>query len=224
MKLDERITRRLKELVELGERVLATKKLVNIDPRNVVAMVDEQLAHRWSASTHSLLASVFGEQSDYYQGFSAIFQDPHRRIFEAQVRRGQGILLGAQSEYLDGGIFKVRHLVEAELFDDMLSQADHLHEHSYYQAAAVIAGAVLEDTLRKMCQRANIALPDRPKVDSMNADLARQDVYDKLVQKQVTVWADLRNKAAHGEWDKFRSEDVEAMLRDVRRFVSERLP
>ncbi len=53
----------------------------------------------------------------------------------------------------------------------------------------------------------------------MNADLAKQGVYNKLTQKRITALADIRNKAAHGEWDKFTKSDVEDMLRDVRQFM-----
>ena len=58
-----------------------------------------------------------------------------------------------------------------------------------------------------------------PKMDTMNADLAKQGVYNKLMQKRITMLADIRNKAAHGEWDKFTKADVEDMLRGVRQFM-----
>lgn len=64
-----------------------------------------------------------------------------------------------------------------------------------------------------------MSLPAKPKLDTMNAELAKQGVYNKLAQKQVTWLADIRNKAAHGEWDKFTKADVEDMLRGVRQFM-----
>jgi hypothetical protein len=59
----------------------------------------------------------------------------------------------------------------------------------------------------------------KPKLDTMNADLAKQSVYNKLTQKRITALADIRNKAAHGEWDEFTKADVEDMLRGVRQFM-----
>jgi hypothetical protein len=53
----------------------------------------------------------------------------------------------------------------------------------------------------------------------MNAALAKSGAYNKLTQKRVTILADIRNKAAHGEWDEFTATDVENMLRDVRQFM-----
>jgi hypothetical protein len=53
----------------------------------------------------------------------------------------------------------------------------------------------------------------------MNDQLAKKKVYGALEHKQVGVWAHVRNKAAHGDWSEFKESDVEAMLRDVPRFL-----
>ena len=55
----------------------------------------------------------------------------------------------------------------------------------------------------------------------MNAELGKAGVYTKLVQKRVTALADLRNKAAHGQWDQFCRSDVEEMIPAVRRIMEE---
>jgi uncharacterized protein (UPF0332 family) len=110
-------------------------------------------------------------------------------------------------------------LIEAEVFDDFLEQAEHLLGSSYYQPAVVVIGSVLEDGLRKLCLKHEIPLPAKPMLDTMNADLAKRGVYNKLTQKRVTALADIRNKAAHGEWDEFTKHDVEDMLRSVRQFM-----
>jgi hypothetical protein len=67
---------------------------------------------------------------------------------------------------------------------------------THARAAAVVAGVVLETTLRKLCGDNNIAVG---KLDKMNADLAKATVYDKLVQKDITWLAGIRNNAAHGD-------------------------
>jgi hypothetical protein len=60
-------------------------------------------------------------------------------------------------------------------------------------------------------------------MDKMNADLARAGIFNRLVQKQLTARADIRNSAAHGRADQFTRDDVSRMIRDVRRFVTDRL-
>lgn len=123
----------------------------------------------------------------------------------------------------DGGhLANIRGLVRAEVFVELIDQAQHLLDEGYYQPSAVVVGAVLEDHLRKLCAKhPAITLPSKPKLDAMNADLARAGEYGVLVQKQVTVWADVRNKAAHGKWNEFARADVESMLRGILRFLNE---
>ena len=94
-------------------------------------------------------------------------------------------------------------------------------------AAAVIIGAVLEDSLRKLSERHDLPIENssgRPLTrDPLNVAMAREDVYNKLVQKQITTWAHIRNKAAHGEYSEYNSDQVQMMLLFVQNFAAEYL-
>lgn len=82
------------------------------------------------------------------------------------------------------------------MFGDLLEQSEHLLEQGYYQAAAVLAGGILEDSLRKLCQTHGVSIPAKPKIDAMNSELTKKGIYSVLVQKRITWLADIRNKAA----------------------------
>ena len=169
MNADEKILNRLKELIEAGERVLATQH----GPGEMVIgddLVDTQLAYQWSTSVQSLLARVFGRDSEHYRNFVA---QAGAHLTFSPVYHGQGILKAAKDDYENGHIFELRRLVEAEVFDDFLEQAQYLLDSGYHQAAAVVAGCVLEDGLRKLCAARGIAVPTHSKLDAMNADLAQ---------------------------------------------------
>jgi hypothetical protein len=219
MNADEKIHKRLAELIEMGERVLATRS----DPGpNVIGddRVDTQLAYQWATSVQNLLARVFGQASEHYKNFTAQVGD---HLSFSPTYRAQGILKAAEDDHDKGQLFEIRRLVEAELLDDFLEQAEHLLGSGYYQPAAVVAGCVLEDRLRKLCGQHGIALPPKPKLDAMNAELAKAGVYSKLVHKRVTTLADLRNKAAHGQWSEFSQDDVKEMIQAVRRLMEQHL-
>jgi hypothetical protein len=134
-----------------------------------------------------------------------------------------GILKAAHQDYEDGFLVELRRLVRADLLDDFLSQAEMLLNQGYHIAAASLSGAVLEDTLRKLCDVNSITYPDKTKIDTLNVELAKKDIYDKLIQKEITAKADLRNNADHGKFAEVREADVKDMVRWVRRFVTERL-
>ena len=89
-----------------------------------------------------------------------------------------------------------------------------------------MAGSVLEEHLRQLCQKhdipTEITKPGRPqpkKADALNADLAKKEVYSKLDQKHVTAWLDLRNKAAHGKYQEYTKEQVSLMLQSLSDFL-----
>jgi hypothetical protein len=51
--------------------------------------------------------------------------------------------------------------------------AEHFLESGYKDPTAVMTGGVLEEHLRKLCGKHGVALPPKPKLDTMNAALAR---------------------------------------------------
>jgi hypothetical protein len=57
------------------------------------------------------------------------------------------------------------------------------------------------------------------KAESLNADLVRAGKYTVSEQKQVTVWLDLRNKAAQGKYSEYVKQQVGLMLDGVRDFI-----
>jgi hypothetical protein len=217
MKIDEKIVDRLNNLISNSNDVINTK----YDVEGIIdfdgSRVDREKAHQWAVSCLNLLKRVFGEESDHYQKFNEIYS---KFNYLWAVKTGLGILKAAKDDYENGYLFDTRVLIEAEVFNEFLEQAEHLLNQGYDQPAAAIAGSVLEDGLRKLCTKYAIVLSAKPKLDTMNADLAKAGVYNLLKQKQITALADLRNKAAHGLGG-FTKEDVEGMIRDVRRFMED---
>ena len=216
--LDQSIVEGLDELIQFGEEVKRSEYVGSIDGKAVVGdpHVNSELAYQWATSCLNLLDKVFGNASVHYRNFEA--QLPKLSRY-GPVSRGLGVLKAAKDDYEQGFLFETRVLIEAEVFDDFLEQAKHLIESDYYQPAAVVIGSVLEDGLRKLCTRNEVALSAKPKLDTMNAELTKQGVYNKLMRKRITFLADIRNKAAHGGWDQFAKADVEDMLGSVRQFM-----
>lgn len=215
MKIDTKILKRIDELIKLGEEVLSTKKS---PPRNVItdSYVNSELAHQWATSVQNLLVRVFGIDSEHYKNFT---KATSKRLSYSPAKQALGILKAAKDDYEHGYLFDMKRLIEAEVFDDFLEQANSLILAGYFQPSAVVIGAVLEDGLRKLCNSHGITLSAKPKLDGMNSDLAKAGVYNKLTQKKITALADIRNSAAHGKWTEFNKDDVEQMLAWVSQFM-----
>ncbi len=144
------------------------------------------------------------------------------------VRRMAGMLTALRADYAADRLYTISELAHAELFDDLLEMATHLLEQNYKDAAAVTAGAVLEEHLRKLCARHSIATTfvdkagkaQPKKLDVMNADLAKAGVYNTIEQKDITTQAGIRNAAAHGQYHEYDVGQVQRMIVAIRSFIA----
>jgi hypothetical protein len=136
----------------------------------------------------------------------------------------RGILGALRSDYEAGNLRSVIELVHADIFADFLDMADYLLQQGYKDPAAVVVGSVLEEHLRKLCDKHGIPVVQAggapKKADSLNSELAAAAVYSKLDHKNVTAWLDLRNKAAHGKYSDYTKEQTALTLQGVRDFAS----
>lgn len=213
MRIDDKIMDRFNELIATGENLLTSSSLSS--DADVI-----EKAHQWIASSQNLLARVLGEKSEHYKNFLAKVSGK-KTLLSFIIPPMRGILKAAKEDYEKDYLFNVRYLITADIFEDLLEQSEHLVKHGYFQPATVLAGCVLEDGLRKLCRRNKIICSSSRGIDKMAIALVKEGVFPKLVQKQIQVLADLRNKAAHGEWDKFKKEDTIRMIQDVRRIMTE---
>ena len=100
--------------------------------------------------------------------------------------------------------------------------AEHLLDRGYKDPAVVLAGGVLEQHLRRLCQHRSIPIDvdGKPKsADLLNSELCKAGVYDKMDQKSVTSWQELRNRAAHGDYLSYEAERVKLLILGVRDFT-----
>lgn len=134
-----------------------------------------------------------------------------------------GIAVGLRDDIQAGWTESVVELVHADTYGNYLEMADGLLGQGYKDPAAVITGTTLEVHVRALCVKHSIPtdVAGKPKkADTMNADLKKAGVYDGLVQKQVTAWMDLRNKAAHGNYADYDEKQVRLFIDGVRDFMT----
>jgi len=168
----------------------------------------------WSIKVKTLLRNACGEDSEHYKMFVRV--EGVAKNYLDKFHSLNAVFRAAKEDYNGGYLTTVRNLVQAELFDTELEQATELLESGYKLAAAVIAGVVLETGLRELSERNDLP---HAVIDKMNTELARKGVYGKLIQKQVTALAHIRNSAAHGKPDEFDEQQVEGMIRNVGDFL-----
>jgi len=220
MKIQELIKQNYEKLIKEGRQMLDA---AGWDGDNYSNHPPQNEYFRFRTESMNLIRRSCGQDSDHYQGLKQIADDKAMSVNSFYLVHCFGILEAAQRDFEGGILFDMRSLVSAEILGDFIEQAEVLLEAGYYVPAASLAGAVLEDALRKLCEKNDIKFTSPTKIDRLNADLARADVYDKLVQKRITALADIRNNADHGHPDKFVKDDVEDMVKWVRSFSADYL-
>lgn len=120
---------------------------------------------------------------------------------EAQV---QAVLAALREDVSSGRLLQFEERVHADVYGDLLTQAEGLHsDGGFHRAATVLAGAALEEHIRLLALKHNTGttMPDgSPKKASvMNADLKKAGIYTETQRAIVEGWQKLRNDAAHGK-------------------------
>ncbi|WP_151745044.1 HEPN domain-containing protein [Acinetobacter calcoaceticus] len=176
----------------------------------------QALYSEWIIKAQNILLLACGDNSIHFAAFkrqlSGSSDTPKR------LRQLIPILNAAYDDLKNGFLITFKQIVQAEVFDSELEQAKSLLESGYKNAAAVIAGVVLETAIKELCLNNGIDI-ERKRLTQLSDDLAKSGVYNKLQQKQITALADIRNNAAHGNYDEFTKEDVERMISDIERFL-----
>jgi hypothetical protein len=145
-----------------------------------------------------------------------------------------GILEAFRDDLDKGFLDNILLKIEAEIAADYMGQAELLLKEGAsgsfdYVPAAVLAGAVLEKGLRTLCAQQqppiSVSTPkgEQKTLNPLIDDLKKAGVFNELRAKQLRAWADIRNKAAHGEFDHFKKTDVEQMIQGITNFLGDYL-
>ena len=130
----------------------------------------------------------------------------------------------------------IAHEIEADILDIAQGQAaeaeksiDATHKQLQLAIAAFLAGASLEDALRRLCDaRGGVYDPQRTSISKLQAALFQPskqiEVISTSENKQITAWGDTRNKADHGRFGDITHTEVVAMVLGVRAFIDRHLP
>ncbi len=220
MKTQEMINQRFTQLISEGTQILRN---AGWDGDNYQRQPAENDYFRFRTEAMNLIRRSCGENSDHYLELKRLAESKDSSTNAYYLIHCFGVIEAAKKDFESGILFDMRSLITAELLGDFIEQAEGLLEAGYYIPAASLAGAILEDTLRKLCDKNGITIPESTKINNLNSELLRADVYDKLINKRIIALADVRNNADHGHFEKFSKSDVEDMVKWIRGFAADYL-
>ena len=142
--------------------------------------------------------------------------------------------------YDEGGLSSPRlaiaHEIEGDILDIAQKQieaaersADETQKHIQIAIAAFLAGAALEDALRRLCDARTIKYdPQRTSISTLQAALYQPSKQIEVISKSendyITAWGKTRNNADHGRFNDITHTEVLTMVIGVRGFIDRHLP
>ncbi|WP_157757313.1 DUF4145 domain-containing protein, partial [Micrococcus luteus] len=179
--MSNKIQQRFDDLLSLANRI-SESTFTSRSQFSSGTYVDNELLVQWVTKTENLVHSICGSTSTYYVTFTEANQIKGLETNEGKFKRLKSIFIAIKDDFESGYLTSYKSIIQAELFDSELEQAKSLLEAGYFTAAAVIAGTVLETSLRELCERNSLPIG---KLDRMNADLAKQGLYNSIQQKKI---------------------------------------
>ncbi len=133
------------------------------------------------------------------------------------------VLKSLKHDYSNNFLNSFNEMIDADIFTDILEQAEYLLSQSYFRASAVVAGVALESHLRKLAEKNQIPITSDDgkyvKADSLNGNLLKSQIIDKTMNKSITGWLGLRNDAAHPDAKQGDEGMIKLMIDGIKLFI-----
>ena len=133
------------------------------------------------------------------------------------------VLKSLKHDYSNNFLNSFNEMIDADIFTDILEQAEYLLSQSYFRASAVVAGVALESHLRKLAEKNQIPITSDDgkyvKADSLNGYLLKSQIIDKTMNKSITSWLGLRNDAAHPDAKQGDEGMIKLMIYGIKLFI-----
>ena len=153
-------------------------------------------------------ADVYGKK--YYDDFAIVVMN-----FVTQLN----ILESAMSRF-ESVLFNIKQIVQADLFDSELDEANELHKNGYLRAAGAIAGVILEKHLLEVCYNHSIKLYKKdPSISDYNDVLKNNNVYDIPTWRNIQRLADIRNLCNHKKQREPSEEEINDLINGVEKIT-----
>lgn len=240
--LDEKISRLFEELIEgfgrlieplrtaaherehgLASSPLFKHLVTDIDTKNSANVMEY---HQLVTSADILVETILGETKarQFLQGL----KDADAA---ATCERYRGKLQSLKANYEDG-LLDISRTIETDMANELielagLAQGRDLQQKFGHLLSAFTAGVILEDALRRLCQRQSPPLEitkedgERMTLDPLITQLQRADVFNRAKADQLRSWAKIRNFAAHANFTELERSDVDQMVLGVKAFLGE---
>ncbi|HHT9105073.1 MAG TPA: hypothetical protein ACFYD7_04280 [Candidatus Wujingus californicus] len=220
--MQDKICERFDELLREGAELVQNLPKDQYGFRPWVGDEEIPKYQSWLSSASNLIRVVTKEDSYFFEECNRLITHEHmgRGIPSQIIQKMQGLLSSAKEEWSKGLLRKIEYVISAAAFDDFLDHASVYHKGNKRNEAAVLASAVLEDTIKKVALKNGIKT-DGVSLEQLIEELVKKDIFTLVKSKRVKGNAAVRNHALHAEWDKFDIKDVGELINGTREIIEE---
>jgi hypothetical protein len=191
--------------------------------------IDHSKFIEWRTQIISILSYIVQQDHLHFQTIKTLGT---MKADESSLRGVIAFTKGIKATLEDGFLEKLSTQIEAEIAADYIGMAERVllestAEKFHYVSAAMLICAVLERGLKELCLKQEPPIPclsEKGGYKTLNPlidDLKKAGTISELKAKQLRAWADIRNAAAHGQFESFSVTEVEQMIQGVTHFLAE---
>jgi hypothetical protein len=162
--------------------------------------------------------------SNPYRTYAAQLVEKARdQYFVSSALSEMAATLARLLEEIEGGLLTtIENHAIAVTFDDFLDHGAEYLKRGRKDEAAVVAGIVFEDTIRRICRMLGVS-ENGVALNTLIDELAKQSVLTALKAKRARAAAGLRTSAAHARWEEIQLGDVDPVIQFTRELMSAHL-
>ncbi|MBH3426365.1 hypothetical protein [Pseudomonas alkylphenolica] len=216
--MQDHVLKRIDDLISRGNAAARSQSPQDYWMKDVVE------AQSWFSSAANAIHQVAPPGSFYMAELKRIVE--HEQLNGgfpiSSIKKLLGLLQSVQHEAQAGLLVKLEDQVVALAFDDFLDHATQYHKAGKLKEAAVLGSAVLEDTIKRIARKSEIAV-NGMSLEPLIDELTKRSVFTQVKAKRLKSYAAVRNHALHAEWEKLDIRDVGAQLSGLRELLDEHL-
>ena len=215
MKTDNKssIDRRLRDLVNQGELLVE-----KISDEHEVEFRELAECVAWMFSAVNVLEVSMPAGSRYSVQATRLLPKADDTFPATKMVPILAILKSAAAEWAAGLIGSLEFHFIGLAFEDFLRLAGEHNENGRHEVAAILASAVLEDTVKRLCRRHDIASEGKT-LDNLISALKTKQILGKVKAERLRAHVKVRNQAFHAQWDEFDQRDLRQMIEDLEELI-----
>jgi hypothetical protein len=177
----------------------------------------------WLMKVENILYLIFSENSIQIKRFRALRDNINEKHLANKLIQIKGLLEACLDDLKNGFIQGQEFIIANEVFDSALEEAKFfIEEQKNKDISAILLRIVLEDSLRRISNKEGVITMENGKnrkASTLNDELKGKEFYNQTTWRQIQVWLDIGNDAAHGNFDKYNFNQVESFYQGLVNFL-----